>query len=153
LPYGMAINKITDQVWVLYSQGGTVVDSAIKLQSDGAGNVTSTGVIISGLTDALDIAVSPDGTTVLIAVGGSAQQVWAYNNSDGSVKTAFGTSGKFGQAGGYSSGPAVMVNKFMFFDLIGFQQGSLRAWVTFAPDGSWWLRDAGNCRTLHFSAG
>jgi hypothetical protein len=116
------------------------------------GLITTTGVQITGPITNQGLAISPDGATLLLA-DVNTNQVRAYNTSDGSVKTAFGTSGVFGQSGGYSNGPAVTNDKFMFVSPATGLGTNLGAYICFAPDGSWWLGDSGNWRNLHFSSG
>lgn len=128
-----------------------------KMTCDVSGNLTDTGLAISfpsGFPSSL--AISPDGSMLLVADSGYAsQQVKAFNTSDGSVKTAWGNSGTLGQAGGYASnGPAVTFTKFMFSDpRNGPKPGGADISLCFASDASFWVNDPGNSRTLHFSAG
>jgi hypothetical protein len=122
-----------------------------KLNFDGSGNLTDSGVKATALTGAVvGLAISPDGSTLLCADSGS-QQIKAFNTSDGSVKTAWGISGALGDAGGYANGPAVSNTRYMFASIGGFSNST--GWVAYAPDGSFWFGDAGNFRYLHFSAG
>jgi hypothetical protein len=123
-----------------------------RFTSDPTTGVLTAGMNISGFLGAIAVGISPDGTTLLVTDGGASQQVKAFNTSDGSVKTAWGTSGTLGVAGGYATGPAVTNTKFQFQSMIGFSGGG--AFVRYVPaDGSFWLADPGNCRCLHFSAG
>ncbi|MGA2247314.1 MAG: hypothetical protein ABSH48_20170, partial [Verrucomicrobiota bacterium] len=99
--------------------------------------------MISGFVEPLDVAVNPtNANLILVADGGSSQQVKAF--------TASGTPlWAYGLAGGYfSNGVAVTTNKFWFFN--GQNDGTF---LCFAPDGSFWVGDGGNNRSLHFSAG
>jgi len=151
LQSAIATSPTTGELWVLHSTSGTVRDKVSKLSIDGSGNLSETGVHITGLTDAMNLEVSPDGATLLVTDAGTSQQVKAFNTSDGSVKTAWASSGRLGLAGGYANGPAVTDTKFMFASNTGFSIGG--GFVAFAADGSFWLGDGGNCRNLHFSAG
>lgn len=148
-PYFVATSPTTGDLWVIYGDRST----ATKLTMDSSGVLTTTGVTITGLSDGLALAVSPDGTTLLIVDGGASQQVKAFNTSDGSVKAAFGTGGAFGDAGGYATSPAVTDTKFMFAMTMGFAGGGPQSYIAFQADGSFWLGDPGNCRNLHFSSG
>lgn len=145
----------TGDLWALYSVAGSgqPIDSAIKLTVGVGGALTASGVVISGLTHALDLAVSPDGATLLVVMGDPIDQVWAFNTFDGSAKTAFGTSGKFGTLGGYAGSPAVTKTKWAFESFFGFTATGQLSCVAYVSDGSWWMTDPGNCRTLHFSSG
>jgi hypothetical protein len=97
---------------------------------------------ISNLSEALDVAVNPTNSSlILVADGGSSQQIKAFNNSGASLWT-------YGLAGGYqSNGVAVATNKFWFYD--GENDGTF---ISFAPDGSFWVGDGANHRCMHFSA-
>jgi hypothetical protein len=97
---------------------------------------------IPNLRKPLDVAVHPSNSDfILIADGGSSQQVKAFNRAGTSLWT-------YGLAGGYqTNGVAVATNKFWFFD--GENDGTF---LCFAPDGSFWVGDGGNYRSLHFSA-
>jgi hypothetical protein len=99
-------------------------------------------VTISNFSEPLDVAVCPtNANLVLVADGGSSQQIKAFNSSGASLWT-------YGLAGGYqSNGVAVATNKFWFFD--GESDGTF---IGFAPDGSFWVGDGGTHRSLHFSA-
>lgn len=97
---------------------------------------------ISNLSKPLAVAVNPnDPNVILVADGGASQQLKAFNSAGAPVWT-------YGLAGGYqSNGPAVTTNKFWFYD--GENDGTF---LCFGPDGSFWVGDGGNHRTLHFSA-
>ncbi len=105
------------------------------------GTLTATGVTVpAGKTVA--IAVSP-ATGELAVADNDNSQVRFYNPSG--VQTNV-----LGQQGGYAAnGAAVTYDKFKFFDNRGLVG---RAAITFQPDGSFWLFDAGNYRVLHFNA-
>jgi hypothetical protein len=89
------------------------------------------------------MAVSPDGNTLVVADAGNSQQLKAFDNATGAP------SWTFGQQGGYLSNPAVANDKFYFSDVSGSIHESF---IAFQPDGSFWVGDIGNYRTLHFSA-
>jgi len=147
----MATNPQTGDLWLAYSISGTAIDTIIKITCDSSGNLTGTATSITGFSNVIALAISPDGTTLLVVDGGSSHQVKAFNTSNGSVKTAFGNSGTFGDLGGYANGPQVSFQRFAFWNASQF--GGTFGWIAFASDGSWWLGDRGNNRSLHFSAG
>ena len=97
---------------------------------------------ISGLSEPLDVAVNPtNADIILVADGGSSQQVKAFNNFGASLWT-------YGLVGGYpSNGVAVANNKFWFT-----YEGIDETFICFAPDGSFWVGDAANHRDLHFDS-
>lgn len=151
----IAINPVDDRLWVAHSAAATPAPSTIisEMIADGSGILTETGVHITGLTNILNFEVSPDGSYILVTDVGT-QQIKAFNTSDGSVKTAWATSGVFGTAGGYLGSPLVTDTKF---DLLNFGQpggfSSGGGYIAFSSDSSFWVGDGGNFRNLHFSAG
>lgn len=142
-----------DYLWVAYSttDDDNARDKISQLFVDGSGFMIETGVHITGLTTVRGMDISPDGTRILVADGGTSQQIKAFSTTDGSVQSAFGTSGAFGTAGGYAGAPAVTKTKFMMETYMGFGAGG--GWLAYQADGSFWFGDAGNCRYMHFSAG
>jgi hypothetical protein len=97
---------------------------------------------IPNFSEPLDVAVNPtNANLILVADGGSSQQVKAFDGGGTSLWT-------YGLAGGYpTNGVAVATNKFWFFD--GENDGTF---LCYAPDGSFWVGDGGNHRSMHFSA-
>jgi hypothetical protein len=97
---------------------------------------------LTGFSNALAVAVNPaDANLILVADGGGSQQVKAFDSTGTPLWT-------YGLAGGYqANGVAVTTNKFWFDDA-----GHEGAFVCFATDGSFWVGDGGNHRSLHFSA-
>jgi hypothetical protein len=97
---------------------------------------------ISNLSNPLDVAVHPTNPNlVLVADGGSSQQLKAFDGRGRSVWT-------YGMPGGHlSNGVAVTTNKFWFS-----YNGVEQTFVCFAPDGSFWVGDEENHRALHFDS-
>lgn len=97
---------------------------------------------ISNLSKPFDVAASPlDSNLILVADGGSSQQVRAFQGGGSPVWT-------YGLPGGYqTNGATVSTDKFWFYN--GEADGTF---LCFAPDGSFWVGDGGNNRALHFSA-
>ena len=128
-------------------------NEARKFENQGsasAPNFTQTSTI-SGFSSALAISASPlTEDLILVADGGSAQQVKAFNSSGQSLWT-------YGQAGGYATnGPNVTDDKLFFrnFDPLSEEgmYGVESAFLGFQEDGSFWISDRGNIRVLHISA-
>jgi len=96
---------------------------------------------ITNLAEPLAVAVNPaNAGVILVADGGGSQQIKAFDNTGASLWT-------YGLPGGYqTNGVAVQTNKFWFND--GEGDGTF---LSFAPDGSFWVGDGGNYRALHFS--
>ncbi|WP_269523325.1 PA14 domain-containing protein [Coraliomargarita parva] len=139
-PGALAVTSDGD-FWVICKESGSTV--VRRYEVDGSGNVTIGNSVITGLIDPLSIAVSPNNSSVLVADGGSSQQVKAYANVSTGVPSLSWT---LGTAGGYNAvnGPAVTNTKFCFDESIPF--------IAFEPDGSFWLADAANERYLHFDS-
>jgi hypothetical protein len=96
---------------------------------------------VSGLSEPLDVAVNPlNAGQIIIADGGSSQQVKAFNSQGTALWT-------YGLPGGYlTNGPAVATNKFWFN-----YEGVDQTFLCYAGDGSFWVGDEANHRALHFS--
>lgn len=140
------------QLWVC--TGGTVKTYANR-GSDAAVNFQPVSTL-AGLANALAVAASPVADVLLVVDGGPSQQVKAFTAAGAPLRT-------FGRAGGNAANPDFAVDRFHFRnrDVLDQITGQPRdrpaynaeaAFVTFAPDGSFWLGDRGNHRVLHFSA-
>src|SRR5260221_241975 len=139
-PMGLTTDN-NNNLWAIYTLNGQTVVHKFTVQADGS--LSAPVLSLTGLQDPLAMAVSPDGATLVVADGGSSQQLKAFDNAAG---TALWT---FGQIGGYLNDPTVANDKFYFSDLSGSIHESF---IAFQPDGSFWVGDIGNYRTLHFSA-
>ncbi|MBJ6144315.1 malectin domain-containing carbohydrate-binding protein [Hymenobacter sp. BT559] len=98
---------------------------------------------ITGFVNPLALATDPTSDDlVLVADGGTSQQVKAYNRSGNPQWT-------YGQQGGYLANGNEVRN-----DKLWFNQSSVgeTTFLTIAPDHSFWVGDPGNNRCLHFSA-
>lgn len=135
-PKGLAIDK-NDNLWVI-SDSNTVTKYTVN------SNGTLTSIIkLSGLISPLALAVSPDNNTLVICDGGASQQLKAFKNNNGAALWTYG------QKGGYMVSPNVTTDKFYFSDVSG---GIKRSYIAFQQDGSFWVGDAGNYRSLHYAA-
>ena len=107
------------------------------------GSSPSVATTITGFTSPLALATDPtNDDLVLVADGGTSQQVKAYNRSGTPQWT-------YGQQGGYlTNGNDVRNDKFWF------NQSNIgeTTFLAVAPDHSFWVGDPGNNRCLHFSA-
>lgn len=137
----------SDNVWM-----ATGTNTVTKYSVNAAtGALTATATTLSGLVNPLALAVSPDGATIAVADGGTSQQVKFFSTSSGAQ------TGTLGTTGGYSTSPAVTSTKFMFefrerTEVNSVGPKSFYSFIAYEPDGSFWLGDPGNYRTLHFSA-
>lgn len=139
-PGRIAFNAANGHLWVL---SGT---SVLRYTDVGAGNTLST--TISGLAFPLALGVDPVTNNVLVADGGSSQQVKGFASSGGAALWTLGT------AGGYSAanGPDVTNTKFMFTITNNGTNPLPFSFLAVQSDGSFWVGDGGNCRILHFSS-
>lgn len=143
-PGRVAFHPTTNDLWVI---SGTSVKRFTAAQVAG---VTTTGVVLTpaaslnGLNAPLAVGVDPRAGVdlVLVVDGGTSQQVKGFTSAGA---TAAGWTSPLGVAGGYTaaSGNVVTNTKFWFFP---------PAYVTIQSDGSFWVGDAGNERSLHFSS-
>ncbi|MCE0523321.1 MAG: Ig-like domain-containing protein [Methylacidiphilales bacterium] len=93
---------------------------------------------ISGLVDPVGLGVSADDSLLLVADGGTSQQIKAFNNSSDAPVWTYGLAG-----GMAANGPNVVPNCFDF---------SSHSSIAFQADNTFWIRDAGNSgRFVHFS--
>lgn len=134
---GLAVDG-QDRLWVINGQ------SVSRYTVDNDGTLGTAELSLTGLQAPMALAVSPDNQTLLVADGGSSQQVKAFSNSTGAATWTLG------QQGGYRADPTVADDKFYFSDV----SGSINdTFLAFAPDGSFWVGDSGNYRMQHYSAG
>lgn len=135
-------------LWAICTEGTSRVVRRYSI--DGSGNLALASPVITGLSSPLALAIAPDNNTLLVADGGTSQQVKAYDNPSTGSPSLLWT---LGQAGGYDSinGPAVANDKFCF-SINTDDQAIKNSCLAFQSDGSFWVGDAGNERILHFSA-
>jgi hypothetical protein len=130
---------------------GSTTPVVAKYTINSDGSLTAATLTLSGLVSPLAIGVSPDNTTIAISDGGTSMQVKAYNvNTGASVWT-------LGQAGGYATNSDAANDKFHFDNAKVFindpnDPRKIFAPVTFQSDGSFWVGDCGNLRSIHFAA-
>jgi hypothetical protein len=111
---------------------------------------------LTGFNSPAGVGVSPDGTLVLVADGGTSQQVMAFTNSTGVVAGSATPVWTYGTPGGMAAnGPLATGNNSFDFNVEFPNANSFsnEAFIAFQPDGTFWLEDGGNSRVLHFSIG
>lgn len=129
---------MNDNLWMV---SGTNTVEKYSINSNGT--LSTATISITGLQEPLAMAVSPNNSKLLIADGGSSQQVKAFSNATGaSVWT-------LGSAGGYATDPTVSNSKFYFNDNV---TQLTKTYIAFQADSSFWVGDVGNERSQHFSA-
>jgi len=130
----------------LWVTAGTSVE---RFAAATLGTTNTPATTISGFSSALAVTVDPNNNNnVLVADGGTSQQIKAYNSTGGSLWT-------YGTAGGYSTSPAVSNSKFWFANYITTVKSATptpQTFLAFQTDGSFWVGDGGNARALHFDA-
>ena len=105
---------------------------------------------LNDIESPLALSITPDGKQVVVAEGGSSQQVRAFDADSGEPVW------QLGEKGGYAvHGPAVTPTKFSFHGGLDTQtsQRSEHALLGFAPDGSFWVGDPALGRLLEFDGG
>ncbi|WP_246455322.1 malectin domain-containing carbohydrate-binding protein [Hymenobacter citatus] len=122
----------------LWAISGTSVVRYTNLSSN-----PTVAATITGLSKPLALATDPTNEDiVLVADGGSSQQVKAFSAAGGSLWT-------YGQAGGYpANGSDVRNDKLWFHHSVLGET----TFVTILPDHSFWVGDIANSRCLHISA-
>ena len=129
-----------DNLWLIYEKAQQQVIEKFTVNNQGF--ITSLQQRLPNVQQPLAIAISPDNKTVLVADGGSNQQLKAFNNTNSEYLWSYG------EKGGYAIDPTVNNNKFFFRE-----DGTGPAtFIAFQPDGSFWVEDSGNDRVQHFSA-
>jgi hypothetical protein len=129
----------TDNDGNLWVQAGKKI---LKFNVNTNGDLVSSGLEISNLEQPLAIGISPDSKIIAVCDGGNSQQIRAFSTIDGSQLWTLG------DRGGYSTDASVTYNKFFFNSA----SKSKKTFVAFEEDGSFWVGDAGNFRSLKFSA-
>jgi len=148
----MAAAATTQDLWII---SGTSLLHYVNSGTDAAPNYTYSGSI-TGFAKPLQVAINPVNNTtgeVVVADGGTSQQIKAFNYSGASLWT-------YGQLGGYLPGgvpsPAVANNKFYLDNTAGnggfFDKYTNLTFLAFQPDGnSLWVGDGGDGRNLHLT--
>ena len=141
-PKRMAFDA-SNNLWI--SAGANVYCYRIASASPYSASLIKT---LSGFSNALAVGVSPTEDLVIVADGGKSMQLKAFTTAGAALWT-------YGQAGGYQRhGPAVTDDKLWFCSpanaaLVGTKENTF---ITFAPDGTFWVGDGINARTLQLSA-
>lgn len=149
-PRGIAISGTTAYIickridngqWVVFpfTIGSQGLTPTIEPKSGHVGGLWWTNVFSD---EPLAVGVSPDGQTVLIAVGGEAQKIIA-RDPLGNARWQFGES--------YKSGVEALESRFDFGDG-GFQRAALPgSSIAFQADGTVWISEPGTRRVRRFS--
>lgn len=122
----------------LWMVSGT--NTVAKYTINANGTLTAATLTLSGIATPGAIAVN--GGNIAVIDAGVNQIVRFYNTTTGVQGTQLGTTG------GYATSSDVTNTKFFFNDY----RGNLNSFITYHPDGTFWLGDPGNYRELHFTA-
>lgn len=112
--------------------------SQYNINSDGT--LTASGLSLPGGN--IGFSISPASGELAIADDATCQ-IKFYNGSTGALNATLG------RLNGYFGSPAVDNTKFLFHDEKTFASTPV---VNFQPDGSFWVRDAGTYRWVHYNA-
>jgi len=133
----LSLSDIAIEGTHLYGISGSLV---VKYNiNTGTGNLTATNVSMS-FTAPLRVSVKND--ILLVADGGSSQQIKAYTTSGSALWT-------HGQASGYTNSPYAANDKFQFYD---FNDDSAKTGLMQQSDNSIWIADSGNCRSIYINS-
>lgn len=126
-------------IWLTYRRNGRDIVSKFQVKADGG--LTWQFDSLKHIEKPLAMALSLDNKTIMVADGGSSQQIKAFDARNGEERW------RFGQEGGYTNNPQVQNDKFYFSD----NRGLLGSAITIEADGSFWVEDKGNSRLQHYS--
>lgn len=138
-PQYLAVDA-NDNIWLHHVSNGNPVVQKFSVNTNGT--LTSLGIVLSEVVSPQALAVSPDGSTIVVADGGTSQQLKGFDNNTGDLLWSYGT------LGGYAGDATVSDNKFYFDDPSGMTKGSC---IAFQTDGSFWVGDSGNNRIQHYT--
>lgn len=137
-PGALAVDVTSDNaIWVVSNKVVT------KRPINADGTLGAATLTLPNLGKPMAMDVSPDGQTVAVCDGDTSQRVKGYSTSTGAIKWLMGVKG------GYYNDPTVSTGKFYFDDVSG---GINDTYITYAANGTFWVGDDGNYRSLHFSA-
>lgn len=121
-------------------------NSVVQITLVGSENLITT--LLPGLSKPLALSVDSTTSDVLVADGGSSQQVKRYSAAGQLLAV-------YGDLGGYADCNPVVTKTRLFLDATAgpdYSGYSVRTFVAADPDGSFWIGDPGNARVLHISA-
>ena len=130
---GMVATTANGDVWVVANATTTPVLRRYTFANGTATLKTS----ITGLVQPLGVGCSSDDSVVVVADGGSSQQIKAFNNSTGAAAWTYGKLG-----GMNANGPDINGNTFMF---------GPSTYIAFQADNTFWVGDGLNRRIVHLA--
>ena len=143
-PTALAIDP-DDNIWVAYKNAeGKYAVSKYSINSDGTLSLLlnmNTSLISD---ETLSLAVSPDGSYIVMAQGGETNKLFAYNLADFSLRWTYG------RGGTYKTDATVYDDKFLFHDILG---GRDYTYLEFQGSDYLWVGDPGNDRNRKLYVG
>ncbi len=88
---GVVAVDSSDHLWLTYTNGST--RRVEKFTVNANGTLTSTGVVLTGLSWPVAIAAAPDNQTIVVADAGTSQQLEAFNINTGAAGWTLRTGG------------------------------------------------------------
>ena len=128
-----------DNLWMVVNN--QVIKYSVN-QTNGA--ITPTGFSITGFSSIEAMAISPDGSTIAVADAGTYHQVKEYNTTTGTLIRTLG------RPESYLESPKVYNDKFLFVSK--WTEEDKYAGLEYESDGSLWVIDCGNDRTIKFDS-
>ena len=117
-------------------------DSTTRYIINNDGTLTPTGLTILSNQPVAAIDINPTNTKLAICEGGTNQIINFYNPVNGTFISSFGT------VGGYLTNAIVSNSKFYWNDA----RATYSTFISFAPNGSFWVEDYGNGRVQHYDS-
>ncbi len=134
-----------DRLWVAYTDSnGKYAISRFDIASDGTISVAESIPADKCLGEVLAMAVSPDGSYMVITFGKGVSKLYAYNTSDWSTKWTFG------RGEDYGTDTTVYDDKFCFHDTV---ESKWYSYLTFQGSDYLWMGDPGNDRNYKLYVG
>ncbi len=119
-----------------------------KYNINSDGSLTKDKDVVTGLDTVLAMALSPDGSTLVVCQGGEQDKIFVYNTADNSLRLTYGT----GES--YYDDPTVYDDKLMFDDMVfDYSQTYEHSFAEFLDNDSVLVGDSGNTRTLQLNVG
>ncbi len=132
-------------LWLHYLKDGVPAIQKFSVNAQ-TGAITPLSTRLAQVVSPQALAMSRDGSTLVLADGGSSQQLKGYNTLDTSASLS--PLWTYGQVGGYARDATVSDDKFYFDDPSGLTSQS---GIAFQTDGSMWVIDGGNYRIQRLS--
>ena len=117
--------------------------SVINISGVGGSNKIVT--TLPGLVAPLTVAVDPATSNILVADGGSSQQVKTFSENGVLLST-------YGTLGGYTDCSPTVSKTRLWLDNTAGVGYTTQTLLAVAPDSSYWIGDPGNARILHISS-